>query len=29
MTLHATSYDWRFVAQTTGAIIDSGTTACH
>lgn len=29
ITLHATSYDWKFVAQKTGAIIDSGTTACH
>jgi hypothetical protein len=28
-TLHATSYDWQFVAQKTGAIVDSGTTACH
>jgi hypothetical protein len=29
ITLHATSYDWQFVAQKTGAIIDSGTTPCH
>ena len=29
MTLHTTSYDWRFVAQKTGAVIDSGSTVCH
>ncbi len=28
LTLHATSYDWKFV-NTNGQIKDSGTTACH
>ncbi len=28
MTLHASSYDWKFVT-TSGATLDSGTTACH
>ena len=28
MTLHASSYDWKFVS-TNGQIKDSGTTACH
>ncbi len=28
LTLHAASYDWKYVT-TNGAVIDSGTTACH
>jgi hypothetical protein len=28
LTLHATSYSWKFV-NTAGAAVDSGTTACH
>ena len=28
LTLHSSSYTWKFV-NTSGAIIDSGTTACH
>lgn len=28
LTLHPTSYDWKFIS-TTGATLDSGTTACH
>jgi Calcineurin-like phosphoesterase len=28
MTLHASSYDWKFVT-TSGATVDSGTAACH
>ncbi len=28
LTLHAGSYDWKYVT-TSGAVIDSGTTACH
>jgi hypothetical protein len=28
LTLHASSYDWKFV-NTNGAIVDSGSTACH
>jgi hypothetical protein len=28
LTLHASSYDWKFV-NTSGAIVDSGSTACH
>jgi hypothetical protein len=28
LTLHAASYDWRFVAAS-GAVLDSGTGRCH
>jgi Calcineurin-like phosphoesterase len=28
LTLHASSYDWKFV-NTSGAVVDSGSTACH
>lgn len=29
LTLHATSYDWRFVPVAGGTFTDSGSTACH
>ncbi len=28
LTLHASSYDWKFIS-TSGTVVDSGTTACH
>jgi hypothetical protein len=29
LTLHATSYDWRFVPQQGGTFFDSGSAFCH
>jgi hypothetical protein len=29
LTLHPKSYDWEFVAEQGGRVIDSGAAACH
>jgi hypothetical protein len=29
LTLHATSYDWRFVVEAGKTFMDAGSTACH
>ena len=29
LTLHSSSYEWRFVPEAGGAFTDSGSTACH
>lgn len=29
MTLHPTSYDWQFIAESTNTVLDSGTGNCH
>jgi hypothetical protein len=29
LTLHATSYDWRFIPQAGKTFTDAGTTNCH